>query len=111
MFAQFLMPMLAVIQSAALPNAPGQAPITYISYVWFSDNKCRYMTGDVVFDLKQFKEDLRSRFDSRNNMIIYRDAGVPQQCIKKARRIIESVGFHSVKVQLAPEHLDMGPPN
>jgi len=111
MFAQFLIPTLAAIQSAVLPDAPRQEPITYISYVGFFENKCTYMTGDVIFDRKQFKEDLRSRFDPRNNMIIYHDARVPQQCIKNAHKVVESVGFQSIQIQLAPENLDMGPPS
>ena len=105
------MAMLAAIQSATPRDPPQQERFTYISYVGFFDNKCTYLTGDVVFNPKQFKEDLRSRFDPKNDMIVYHDARVPQQCIKKARRIVESLGFHSVQVQLEPEHLDMGPPN
>ena len=111
MFAQFLIPALAAIQSVTLPDAPRQEPIIYISFVGFFENKCRYMTGDVGLDAKQFEEHLRNGVDFKNNVIIYHDAGVPQKCIQKARKIVESVGFHSIQVQLAPENLDMGPPN
>ncbi|MEO6215965.1 MAG: hypothetical protein ABIO86_08035 [Sphingomonas sp.] len=111
MFAQFLILTLAAIQSATLPDAPRQESITYISFVGFFENKCRYMTGDVGLDPKQFEEHLRNDFDFKNNIIIYHDAGVPQKCIQEARKVVEGVGFHSIRVQLAPEHLDMGPPN
>jgi len=111
MLVTFFTSMLfASSQVAPEPQEVTPQPIPYVSYVGAFEQKCTYMTGDVLFDEAQFKHDLKRRFDTANTMIIYHGQGVPRSCIEKARKIAGKIGFRKVIVKIAPDHLDMGPP-
>jgi hypothetical protein len=104
--------MLLAAALLTLSPAPSQppAPVTYVTYAGQSQGRCQYSTGDVIFDARQFEEDLRARFDRAANIVVFHDANVLPDCLATALAIARRVGFRNVRGEIAPPHLDMGPP-
>jgi hypothetical protein len=103
--------MLFAAALATLSPAPSQSPpVTYVTYVGQSQRTCQYATGDVIMNARQFEEDLRARFDTAANLVVFHDAKVPPNCLATALTIARRVGFRNVRDEIAPPHLDMGPP-
>src|SRR4051794_40160957 len=102
----FLVAALLAIQAPK----PTPAPPTYVTFVGMAQGRCVYQTGDVLMSEDQFEADLRDRFESSANMIIYHAPNVPDPCLATARRIARRIHFRTVRVEVAPPNLDMGPP-
>ena len=82
----------------------------YVAYVGTVSGKCVYQTGDVLMGASDFRDDLKESFDPQEGLILYHSREVPPSCLAKARRIVRRLGFHHVRVEIAPKDLDMGPP-
>ena len=71
----------------------------------FFELTCRFMTGDVIFDAAGFREDLRSRFDTKNGLTVYHTSDVPAKCVAKALKAARQAGFHDVKDEIGAVHV------
>ena len=99
-----------IVSSALTTGGLAEPPSTYAVYVSFSAGRCVFQTGDVLMDAKQFKADLKDRFDPKGNILVYYSAGSPSTCSNKAKKIAGRVGFRHVQTELAPSNFDFGPP-
>ncbi|HEY0314290.1 MAG TPA: hypothetical protein VGC56_17590 [Allosphingosinicella sp.] len=90
--------------------APARAPESYVTFVGMSSKRCVFMTGDVLFDARQFRKDLKDGFDRADGIIIYHEPNVRPACLATARRIVRELGFTVTAIEEAPKDLDMGPP-
>lgn len=91
-------------------DVPAGTPVSYVTFVGMSSKRCVFMTGDVLFDARGFREDLSHRFSQANGIIIYYAKGVRRSCLADAQRIIRRLGFRTTSIEEAPKDLDMGPP-
>ena len=92
--------LLMLLSSVDQPGGSGvvRPPVRYVTTVSFGDGKCRYFTGDAMFDTAGFSRDLRRRFDRRTGMTIFYSAGLPAQCVTEARGLVEKAGFKDVRL-------------
>ena len=99
-----------LLSAAAADGAlPKQAtPIRYVVAVSFWERRCRYWTGDVMFDASGFKDDLRSRFNRSYGITIFYAETVPMKCVRKAQRLVRSAGFSDVRAEMGS--VDLGVP-
>ena len=91
-------------------GAPAPAPISYVVYVGTTSGQCVFMTGDVLFNARAFRRDLKESFSRGDRIMIYHAVDVRHSCVATARRIIRELGFTLTSVEEAPKDLDMGPP-
>jgi hypothetical protein len=79
----------------------------YASSVSFWEGKCRYWTGDVIFDGTGFRNDLKRRFDTTMGMTIYYAIDVPTKCVRRARKLANQAGFTDVEVTVGSVDLSL----
>lgn len=91
-------------------QVPAGVPVSTVTFVGMSSKRCVFMTGDVLFDARGFREDLSHRFSRANGIIIYYGKGVRRSCLADAQRVIRRLGFRITRIEEAPKDLDMGPP-
>ena len=101
--------LLLLLTSSPLTSAT--TPVSYATYVAAKGGRCIFMTGDVLFDDREFERDLRARFDPKAGMLIYVEPSTPARCVLKAEKIVRKVGFQRVEAKPAPAGLNMGPPS
>lgn len=99
--------LLAAVGAVGVPPVEAPPPFRYAAAVSFWHGKCRYWTGDVMFDASGFKDDLRSRFNPNRGITIFYDAAVPAWCVRKARRLARSAGFSNVRAEMGTVDLSV----
>ena len=97
-----------IVAAVAPASADTAVPIHYVASVSFWEGKCRYWTGDVMFDATQFRNDLKGRFDHKTFITIYHAAEIPAKCIRTARRMAAEAGFTHVEDEVG--EVDLSPP-
>lgn len=103
-FALLIVIAASVVQSER-PNIETTPHVSYATSVGYHDSRCSFWTGDVGFDEKGFESDLRSRFDTRNGIVIYHAESVPDRCLKKAKRAAKRAGFNNISYRIGEVNL------
>ena len=106
-----LLPLLALlIPTIALAESAPLQQFTYAVSVSFGGGKCIFQTGDVLMNAKQFRYDLKDRFDPKNRLLIYYSKSSPVKCLRTATKIATGIGFRVIQAEVVPANLDFGPP-
>lgn len=101
--------LVALVEIAAANSQVSSPPekFRYAAAVSFFDETCQFMTGDVIFDAAGFRDDLRSRFDTRSGLTVYHASDVPAKCVAKALKAARQAGFHDVQDEVGDIHLGL----